>query len=476
MLRSAAISEHLTVFRPLCIFGFTTTEIEGSTTSDFERERIFLDRKNAYGDRNFGTSAQNGKTNANDVCIQHSTMIENTNMRIFLTGVSCVGKTTIGEKLANLLNCPFFDLDREIENFFGTSIGKLRNKFSTAGSFQVEASKALKKIVSNRENFVMALPPSGLTGSYWKIVEKSSGTIVVLRDRPENIVKRIVFFDIDSKPIEKKLSAKERKLYLGEIEKDIAYFNPSHERAHLSVDLDGAGVDESARAIMKAIFGPVEKLEFKIGQSVKVKEGTLCPDNEKYDIGGWQGRIFETDDEDETLVGINWDGVTLSQMPEEYIIESEKEHLDWASMYLDFDDLEPADSRDSEDDTDGVRATLEGRYSCFSLGPEGETIHAVIKTAESDDDWDILKAWNDFMEKNLVFPFEAVVDEFNKGGPLKQGEKVKVSDFQMIDDDYGIIVSCRKGRRKHSFSLADLDAVGKNKKYVDAYRTWFANK
>jgi shikimate kinase len=32
-------------------------------------------------------------------------------MRIFLTGVSCVGKTTIGAKLAGLLGIAFFDLD-----------------------------------------------------------------------------------------------------------------------------------------------------------------------------------------------------------------------------------------------------------------------------------------------------------------------------------------------------------------------------
>jgi adenylylsulfate kinase-like enzyme len=36
-------------------------------------------------------------------------------MRIFLAGVSCVGKTTVGSRLADLLCCPFFDLDLEIE-------------------------------------------------------------------------------------------------------------------------------------------------------------------------------------------------------------------------------------------------------------------------------------------------------------------------------------------------------------------------
>lgn len=54
-------------------------------------------------------------------------------MRVFITGVGCVGKTTVGQKLATLLGCPFFDLDAEIESYFGT-VGKhgqkKRNLFS----------------------------------------------------------------------------------------------------------------------------------------------------------------------------------------------------------------------------------------------------------------------------------------------------------------------------------------------------------
>jgi shikimate kinase len=36
-------------------------------------------------------------------------------MKVFLAGVSCVGKTAIGTSLAARLGCPFLDLDREIE-------------------------------------------------------------------------------------------------------------------------------------------------------------------------------------------------------------------------------------------------------------------------------------------------------------------------------------------------------------------------
>jgi len=39
-------------------------------------------------------------------------------MKVLLTGVSCVDKSTIGAELAALLGIPFFDLDTEVEAFF----------------------------------------------------------------------------------------------------------------------------------------------------------------------------------------------------------------------------------------------------------------------------------------------------------------------------------------------------------------------
>ncbi|NWH05833.1 shikimate kinase [Desulfobacter latus] len=43
-------------------------------------------------------------------------------MKVFLVGVGCVGKSTIGALLAKKLNYSFYDLDDEIESFFNTSI------------------------------------------------------------------------------------------------------------------------------------------------------------------------------------------------------------------------------------------------------------------------------------------------------------------------------------------------------------------
>ena len=177
-------------------------------------------------------------------------------MRIFLAGVSCVGKTTIGGQLAGLLDCRFCDLDIETERFFETSIERLRNRHLTSHDFRLAASQALKHVLSREDscNCVIALPPSGLLGGYWKVVnETRDATIVVLRDTPENILKRITFYDIDSRPLQKHLTDRERGLYLQEIERDIAYFNRSFRRAHVSVDITGCSPNEASRKVRDSL-------------------------------------------------------------------------------------------------------------------------------------------------------------------------------------------------------------------------------
>jgi shikimate kinase len=46
----------------------------------------------------------------------------------------------------------------------------------------------------------------GLMAGYLRAIKKVKGTSVVLTDKPENILERIRFYDLDSRPIEKKLT------------------------------------------------------------------------------------------------------------------------------------------------------------------------------------------------------------------------------------------------------------------------------
>ena len=176
-------------------------------------------------------------------------------MRVFLVGVSCVGKTAIGADLAKLLDCNFFDFDDEVESFFGMPIEHLQERFKNMKLFRQEASKVLQHVLTRKEskNSVIALPPSGLMNFYWRVVSGSTGTIIVLKDDALNILKRIEFFDGNSKLITKILSCREQKYYLSEIQKDIIYYKQSYERANISVSIDGLKVRQAAIKVKEQI-------------------------------------------------------------------------------------------------------------------------------------------------------------------------------------------------------------------------------
>jgi len=176
-------------------------------------------------------------------------------VRILLTGVGCVGKTTVGRMLSKLLDVPFFDLDEELEDFFGTSVERLQSRFHSMHSYRDEAAKALVHLLKRpaSRHSVIALPPSGLMGGYLRAIKSSFGVTVALCDKPENILERIIFYDIDSKLIEKCLTSSEKRWYLSEIKKDITYYRKTYDRAHLRVDISGLDPEQATLRVKQAI-------------------------------------------------------------------------------------------------------------------------------------------------------------------------------------------------------------------------------
>ena len=149
----------------------------------------------------------------------------------------------------------FFDLDDEVEQFFGTSIERLQIKCFTLYSYREEAAKALVHILKRPDSrtCVIALPPSGLMGGYLRVLKKTKGLRVVITDTPENILERIRFYDIDTRPLDIPLTAEDKKLYLREIKKDITYFSRSYTRADLHVDISGLDSDRAAQKVKEAV-------------------------------------------------------------------------------------------------------------------------------------------------------------------------------------------------------------------------------
>lgn len=79
-----------------------------------------------------------------------------TNNNIFLLGFMGSGKSTLGKKLANKLNQPFFDLDVVIETKENKTITQL---FEEKGEeyFRALEHQTLKELISENSQFVLSL-------------------------------------------------------------------------------------------------------------------------------------------------------------------------------------------------------------------------------------------------------------------------------------------------------------------------------
>ncbi|MEI3611489.1 shikimate kinase [Pseudogracilibacillus sp. SO30301A] len=179
-------------------------------------------------------------------------------MKIVLTGVSCVGKSTIGKMLANKVGYTFFDFDYEIENYFNRpiSISFLKREFLTEYSYRKEVRVVLSKILEeNEDNFIVAMPPSGLMDFYWRIIKQDDSLLtVVLKDRAKNILQRTRFYDDNSNPIEVELSKERERYYLKEISLDIEYFGRTYNRSNYQYRIAGKSASEAVDDLEALLF------------------------------------------------------------------------------------------------------------------------------------------------------------------------------------------------------------------------------
>ena len=75
--------------------------------------------------------------------------------KIYLIGMPGSGKTTLGLQLAEALQLPFVDLDKEIEKHEGKSVPDIFSQQGEAHFRQVE-SKLLKEWSASGKTFIMA--------------------------------------------------------------------------------------------------------------------------------------------------------------------------------------------------------------------------------------------------------------------------------------------------------------------------------
>lgn len=169
-------------------------------------------------------------------------------MIIYLVGMGCVGKTTVGMMLAEKLGYAFFDLDEEVMKFYQKSIERLQNECLILNEFREKASVVLDQLFSKNIDCVVAGTPAGLKSAYLKVFKRHKKDKELyslhLYDSCENVLDRVRFYDVDSNRIEEPMSPAKRKRYLRDIKADYNYFKSSYERADVQVSIENTPLSD----------------------------------------------------------------------------------------------------------------------------------------------------------------------------------------------------------------------------------------
>jgi shikimate kinase len=177
-------------------------------------------------------------------------------MIIYLVGISCIGKTTIGKMLADRIGYSFFDLDYEIQNYYKKPIERIQDECLTMNEYREKASVVLDKILSKNIDSIISGTPSGLKFSYLQVYKRHMDKELIsicLNDSFENILNRLTFYDKDSNPITEKLDESKKKRYLKLIRADYNFFKDSYKRADFQINIEDVSLDNIPDLIIKVI-------------------------------------------------------------------------------------------------------------------------------------------------------------------------------------------------------------------------------
>ena len=110
-------------------------------------------------------------------------------MNIVLTGFMCAGKTTIGRKVAKLLNYKFIDTDIEIEEDQGCSVEDIF-KYGGEDCFRDIETKMLEKL-KNVQNSVISTGGGVILREYNQSILKQIGRQVYLKVPKKELLQRL---------------------------------------------------------------------------------------------------------------------------------------------------------------------------------------------------------------------------------------------------------------------------------------------
>ncbi len=230
-----------------------------------------------------------------------------------------------------------------------------------------------------------------------------------------------------------------------------------------------------------------------IGDSVRIKEGIISPDYDNLIIGGWEGRIMDVDND---MITIELDSITLSELREDYIINSMEEVVEWSLICLEINEVDVVKPRDSQNDVLLKQNEINMRY----LDEEEKRIFEILGNTDNSVNKNTLQKYYKYLKKNFKLPCILTgMEDFDWEEPYviggwdeKEYEKLKLTHasytdkfefikfINKINERKGIEIKVKRlsDKKKFNLPLWDLEVVDNNSPnflLVSDYSSWMTN-
>ncbi|HZP78254.1 MAG TPA: helix-turn-helix transcriptional regulator [Pseudolabrys sp.] len=170
--------------------------------------------------------------------------------RIALVGLRGAGKSTLGQRLAQRLGCPFIELNRVVEQSYGASVSLLI-EMSGLGTFRRYERDCLERVIAEHDKVVIATAGGIVSNpeTYAFLLDRTH--TVWLKARPEEHMSRVMEQG-DFRPMAHNREA------MADLVAILDARAADYARADAELDTAGHSVDESFRALA-ALIEPLLK-------------------------------------------------------------------------------------------------------------------------------------------------------------------------------------------------------------------------
>lgn len=165
--------------------------------------------------------------------------------RVALVGLRGAGKSTVGRRLAGVLETPFVELDQRIEGRAGMSLAELFDLHGTERFHQLEA-EALEEVLGEGDRMVLATGGSIVAATPTFARLRETCRTVWLRAEPEEHLARVTAQG-DRRPMRDRPRAKE------ELRELLERRAPEYARCELVVSTSRRSVDEVVEEILAGL-------------------------------------------------------------------------------------------------------------------------------------------------------------------------------------------------------------------------------